>query len=463
MNYRIERDSIGEREIPADAYYGVQSLRGHENFHITGRPLPTEYIESLAEIKLACALTNYECGELNKNEYEAIAQACREILEGKFHDQFICDAVQGSAGTTINMNANEVIANRAIEILGGRKGDYSIIHPNDHVNRSQSTNDVVPSAGKMTAIKMLKKAQEQLRRLEHALGQKEREFWDIIKMGRTEMQDAVPIRLGQEFGAYKAAVSRDIGRFDIAIAEMSHVNMGGTAIGTRLNAKPEYVQRIVPNLARVSGLDLKQCENLVDGTQNLDCFAFVSSILKTCIVSLAKMSHDLMLMSSGPRTGFGEIHLPSKQNGSSIMPGKVNPVVPEVVTQISYLVIGNDTTILMAVEGGQLELNAYEPVIFYKLFESIRAITGGVETLVDNCVLDIEANEERCRDLVEHSVGIITAITPEVGYQAAADIAKEAIRTGKSVREVLKSKKIMSDEEADKLLDIGSMVANQVM
>ena len=273
----------------------------------------------------------------------------------------------------------------------------------------------------------------------------------------------MPIRLGQEFGAYKAAVSRDIGRFDIAIAEMSHVNMGGTAIGTSLNAKPEYVQRIVPNLARVSGLDLKQCENLVDGTQNLDCFAFVSSILKTCIVSLAKMSHDLMLMSSGPRTGFGEIHLPSKQNGSSIMPGKVNPVVPEVITQISYLVIGNDTTILMAVEGGQLELNAYEPVIFYKLFESIRAITGGVETLVDNCVLDIEANEERCRDLVEHSVGIITTITPEVGYQAAADIAKEAIRTGKSVREVLKSKKIMSDEEADKLLDIGSMVANQVM
>ncbi len=458
MKYRIERDSIGEREIPEDAYYGVQSLRGHENFHITERPLAAEYIESLAEIKYACAITNYACGELTKNEYEAIAQACREILEGKFRDQFICDAVQGSAGTTINMNTNEVIANRAIEILGGQKGDYSIIHPNDHVNRAQSTNDVVPTAGKMTAIKMLKKAQEQLKRLEHALGVKEKEFWNVIKMGRTEMQDAVPIRLGQEFGAYRCAVKRDIRRFDIAMDEMRHVNMGATAIGTAINTTKEYVDNIVPNLCKVSGLDLVQCENLVDGTQNLDCFAFVSSILKTCIISLAKMSHDLMLMSSGPRTGFGEIRLPSKQNGSSIMPGKVNPVVPEVIAQISYMIIGNDTTILMATEAGQLELNAYEPVIFYKLFESIRAITGGVETLVDNCIPDIEANEERCRYLVEHSVGIITSIAPLVGYQPAADIAKEAIRTGKSVREVLKSKHIMSDEEVDSLLDIEKMV-----
>ena len=458
MQYRIEKDSIGERKIPIDAYYGVQSLRGHENFNITGHHLMKEYIESLAEIKMACAITNYEQHEFSQNICEAICQACREILEGRFHDSFICDPVQGSAGTTINMNANEVIANRAIEILGGQKGDYSIVHPNDHVNRSQSTNDVIPTAGKLTAIKLLHQAQDQLKRLEHVLAVKEKEFWGIIKMGRTEMQDAVPIRLGQEFGAYKCAVQRDIRRFDHAIEEMSVVNMGGTAVGTALNAPKGYVKTIVPNLVKVSGLPLTQCENLVDGTQNLDCFAFVSSILKTCVISLAKMSHDLMLMSSGPRCGFGEITLPSKQNGSSIMPGKVNPVVPEVIAQISYLIIGNDTTIMMACEGGQLELNAYEPVVFYKLFESIRSITGGVETLVDNCIPDIVANEERCHEYVEHSVGIITVIAPEVGYQAAADVAKEAIRTGKPVREVLKSKHIMSDEEVDKLLVPEKMV-----
>ena len=458
MNYRIERDSIGEKQVPADAYYGVQAMRGNENFHITGRRLSPEYIESLAEIKIACAITNHEVGEISKNVRDAIWQACREILEGKFRDQFICDAVQGSAGTTINMNANEVIANRAIEILGGTKGDYSIVHPNDHVNRAQSTNDVIPTAGKMTAIKLMKKAQAQLVRLEQALGVKEKEFWNVIKMGRTEMQDAVPIRLGQEFGAYRCAVKRDIKRFDLAIEELSHVNMGGTAIGTGLNAHPDYIKSIVPRLSLISGLELSQCENLIDGTQNLDGFAFVSSILKTCVVSLAKISHDLMLMSSGPRTGFGEIKLPSKQNGSSIMPGKVNPVVPEVMAQISYLIIGNDTTIMMAAEAGQLELNAYEPVLFYKLFESINAIIGGVETLVDNCIVGIEACEDRCRDLVENSVGIITVICPQVGYQVAADIAKEAIKTGKPVRELLKAAKVMSDEEVDAMLDPEKMV-----
>ncbi|MCF0135631.1 MAG: aspartate ammonia-lyase [Lachnospiraceae bacterium] len=458
MNYRIERDSIGEREIPLDAYYGVQSLRGHENFHITGRPLIREYIESLAEIKTACARTNFACGELEKNECDAIVQACREILEGKFHDQFICDSVQGSAGTTINMNANEVIANRAIEILGGKKGDYSIIHPNDHVNRSQSTNDVIPTAGKMTAIKLMKHAIFQMNRLEQALAVKEREFWGVIKMGRTEMQDAVPIRLGQEFGAYRHAVKRGISRLEFALSEMSYVNMGATAIGTCINAPREYVETIVPTLSLISGLKLKQCEDLVDGTQNLDSFAFVSSILKTVCGSLAKMCHDLMLMSSGPRTGFGEIRLPSKQNGSSIMPGKVNPVVPEAVCQISYMVAGNDTTIHMAVESGQLELNAYEPVIFYKLFESIKALTGGVETLVDNCIIGIEANEDRCRYLVENSIGIITPVAQELGYQTTADVAKEALRTGKSVRDLLKSKHMLSDEEVDQLLDIRKMV-----
>ena len=272
------------------------------------------------------------------------------------------------------------------------------------------------------------------------------------------MQDAVPIRLGQEFGAYRQAVSRDLIRFDHAIEEMKVVNMGGTAIGTSIDAEPEFVKNIVPTLSMVTGIDLRQCSDLVDGTQNLDCWAYVSSVLKTCAISLSKMAHDLMLMSSGPRTGFGEINLPSKQNGSSIMPGKVNPVVPEAVSQIAYLIIGNDTTIMMATEAGQLELNAYEPVIFYKLFESIKAITGGIQTLVDNCIMDITANDQHCRDLVENSVGIITVITPYVGYQTAADIAKEAIRTGKSVRTVLKSKHILSDEEVDRILVPDKMV-----
>ena len=456
--YRIEKDSIGTKQVPVDAYYGVQSLRGCENFQITGQRLRPEFIESLAQIKKACAICNYNVGELDEERKDTIIKVCDEILEGKFHDQFICDPVQGGAGTTANMNANEVIANRAIELLGGQKGDYSIVHPNDHVNRAQSTNDVIPTAAKMTTAKLLVKAILQVEALDAALVMKAEEFKDIIKMGRTQMQDAVPIRLGAEFGAYSKAIRRDIKRLNVALKEMYSINLGGTAVGTALNANPKYVDALAPTLAEITCLPLVKAEDLVDGTQNLDSFAYVSSALKTCAISCSKMANDFRLMSSGPRCGFEEINLPPKQNGSSIMPGKVNPVIPEVMSQAAFLIIGNDMCITMAAEAGQLELNFAEPVLYHKLFESIVALTGAVHTLTVNCVSGITANEERCRELVDGSVGVITAICPTLGYAESADIAKTAIKTCESVREVLKRKDIMSEEEIDKLLDPATMV-----
>ncbi len=458
MKYRIESDSIGQREVPADAYYGVQSLRGAENFPITGQRLRPEFIVSLAEIKKTCAICNHLSGELPLEIMQAISQAADEIIEGKFHDQFICDPIQGGAGTTANMNANEVIANRAIEILGGEKGDYSIVHPNDHVNRSQSTNDVIPTAAKLTTAKLLKGALEQLGRLRDALGEKAVEFHDVIKMGRTQMQDAVPIRMGSEFGAYRQAIARDLVRLARAGEEMVAVNLGGTAIGTALNAKPEYIDSLAPILSEITGLPVIKAEDLVDGTQNLDSFAYVSSALKTCAISCSKIANDLRLMSSGPRCGFEEINLPPMQNGSSIMPGKVNPVIPEVMSQVAFCIIGNDTCITMAAEAGQLELNYAEPVLYHKLFESIIALTGAVQTFVDRCVSGITANRERCAELVEESVGVITAICPQVGYKKSAKVAKKAIATGKSVREVLKEENLMSEDEIETILDPKTMV-----
>lgn len=360
IGYRLEHDSIGTKEVPSDAYYGVQTLRASENFSITGLTMHPEMIISIAQIKKAAAVTNYEAGKLDKKLADAIGMACDEIIEGKMYNQFIVDPIQGGAGTSWNMNANEVIANRAIEILGGKKGDYKIVNPNNHVNYGQSTNDVYPSCGRMTAIKLLGKAQKQLTILYSALVQKASEFDTVIKMGRTQLQDAVPIRLGQEFKAYSEAVKRDIRRIDYAKDELRYLNLGGTAIGTGLNADAYYLQKIVPNLAAISGLNLHQAENLIDATQNLDGYVMVSAGLKTCAVNLSKMANDLRLMSSGPRTGFGEINLPAKQNGSSIMPGKVNPVIPEVVNQVAFNIIGNDMTITMAAEAGQLELNAFE-------------------------------------------------------------------------------------------------------
>ena len=452
-DYRVEKDSIGVKDIPEEVYYGVQTLRAAENFHITGLNMHPEIINSLAYIKKASAITNCEVGILEKKKAQAIVQACDEIIEGKFHDDFIVDPIQGGAGTSLNMNANEVIANRAIEILGGKKGDYTIVNPNDDVNCGQSTNDVIPTAGKMTSLHLLQNLKKQLLRLYDALNEKAKEFDHVIKMGRTQMQDAVPIRLGQEFKAYSVAIMRDIHRMDKAMDEMRTLNMGGTAIGTGINADENYLRRIVPNLSEISGMEFIQAFDLIDATQNLDSFVAVSGAVKACAVTLSKMSNDLRLMSSGPRAGFGEINLPAKQNGSSFMPGKVNPVIPEVVNQVAFNIIGNDMTITMAAEAGQLELNAFEPIIFYCMFQSIDTLGYAVETLVDNCIVGITANEERCRQLVENSVGIITAICPHVGYEKTADIAKKAINSNESVRSLILKENIMDEEELSRILD----------
>jgi len=454
---RQESDSIGIKNIPVDAYYGIQTLRAAENFNITGLNMHPEIINSIVQIKKAAVITNFEVGRIDKKKADAIVKACDEILQGKFHDQFLVDPIQGGAGTSLNMNANEVIANRAIEILKGKKGDYTLINPNDHVNYGQSTNDVFPSCGKITVLKLLNKATEELERLYKALTEKADEFDDVIKIGRTQLQDAVPIRLGQGFHAYGTAIRRDIARFENAKNEMRLLNIGGTAIGTGLNADVKYLQRVVQNIALVSGLDLMQAYDLIDATQNLDGYVFVSGAVKTCAVNLSKMSNDLRLMSSGPRAGFGEINLPPRQHGSSIMPGKVNPVIPEVVNQVAFNIIGNDMAITLAAQSGQLELNAFEPIIFYNMFQSIETLTFAVKTLVDNCVGGITANREHCQQQVDNSVGIITAISPYIGYDKSTLIAKEAIETGKSVKELVLKEGLLSEEDLNNILDPYSM------
>ncbi|MBQ3493019.1 MAG: aspartate ammonia-lyase [Clostridia bacterium] len=456
--FRIESDSIGQREVPIDAYYGVQSLRAHENFRISGTKTHLEFIKAIIEIKKAAAITNGQAKVIDKKIVDAMVQACDEILAGKFIDNFIVDAVQGGAGTSFNMNANEVVSNRAIEILGGKKGDYSIVHPNDHANCGQSTNDVFPSAGKIATIRLLKKAIEALKVFNSALELKAKQFANIIKMGRTEMQDAVPISFGQSFTAYSQAVKRDIFRFENAVKELSTLNMGGTAIGTGITADSEYIKNIVPNLSKVTNLELNQAEDLVDATQNLDCFVYVSGIVKACAATLSKMSNDLRLMSSGPRTGFAEINLPAKQNGSSIMPGKINPVIPEVINQIAFNIIGNDTTITMAVEAGQLELNAFEPIIFYCLFESLETLTNGIKVFTTDCIEGLTVNEDICEDEVERSIGIVTALCPFIGYTKAASLAKKALKEKKTVRTVLVEENIISQSELDKILDPQKMI-----
>jgi len=456
--FRVEHDSIGDKEVPSDAYYGVQSLRAAENFPITGLTMHPEMVSSIVYIKKAAAITNNETGRLPKEKADAIIKACDEILEGRFLDNFIVDSIQGGAGTSLNMNANEVIANRAIEISGGNKGEYSVIHPNDDVNMGQSTNDVIPTAGKMTTIRLLMNLRIQMQCLQVALSKKAEEFEKVVKMGRTQMQDAVPISLGQEFRAYSDAVLRNVGRLDVAIEEMRSVNMGGTAIGTGINAGEEFISNIVPTLNTVSKMDLKHADDLIDSTQNLDPFVTVSGIVKACAVSLSKIANDLRLMSSGPRTGLGEISLPPRQNGSSIMPGKVNPVIPEVVNQVAFNVIGNDMTITLAAEAGQLELNAFEPIIFYNLFQSIDTLGYAVETFTDNCVTGIGANEKRCRELVENSIGIITVLVPLVGYQKAADTAKKALYSGRSVLDVVIEEKLLDPDTARDILDPEKML-----
>ena len=457
MKMRIESDSIGNMEVPIDAYYGVQSLRANNNFHITQKTLHKELIISLAEIKKAAAITNRNADFIDCTIANSIINACDEIICGKLHEEFIVDPIQGGAGTSANMNANEVIANRAIELLGGTKGDYKIIHPNDHVNMSQSTNDVFPTAGKLTILKMLPKTLSELQRLYNALELKSFEFNNVIKMGRTQLQDAVPIRLGQSFHAFASMIKRDIKRLKEAESEMFNLNIGGTAIGTSINVSPEYFNNIISNLKKVSGFNVVQSKDLIDSTQNLDGFVNISGALKTCAVNLSKMANDLRLLSSGPKTGLSEITLPAMQNGSSIMPVKVNPVILEVVSQVAFNIIGNDFTITMAAEAGQLELNAFEPVLFYNLFESMETLQNAITTLIDNCILGITANEERCKELLDSSIGIITALCPHLGYKRTADLAKQALKSGMSVKEIILSEKIFTSEELEKILDPASM------
>lgn len=457
MNTRIETDSIGSLEVPIKAYYGVQTLRAKHNFNITKRPLHPVFIDNLARIKKAAAMTNMAANVLDEGIGKAILQACDEIISGKLHNQFIVDAIQGGAGTSANMNANEVIANRAIEILGGEKGDYSIVHPNDHVNMAQSTNDVIPSAGKLTIRQLLPNLTDELKRLRRALNKKAVEFDDVVKIGRTQLQDAVPIRLGQSFEAYAAVVGRDIQRIEDLDEDLRMLNIGATAVGTAINVNPVYLFHIIKNVNLVCDTDCYQAEDLFDATQNLDGFVHISSVLKTCAVSLSEICNDLRLLSSGPKTGLGEINLPPKQNGSSIMPGKINPVIPEVVSQVAFNVIGNDVTVTLAAEAGQLELNAFEPVIFYNIFESIDTLTGAVQTLTDNCIKDITVNRDRCEQLVESSVAIATALCPYIGYKKSADIAKQSLESGVSVRDLVLQQKLMTPQQLEQCLNLKAM------
>ena len=454
---RTEQDLVGTMAVDADAYYGIHSLRAAENFSITGRRLPGEMIVSMASIKKACARANTLAGVLPEKIGSAIESACDEVIAGKLHDQFIVDPIQGGAGTSTNMNANEVIANRAIELLGGVKGDYTLVHPNDHVNCGQSTNDVYPTCVKMTLYQVCGALLKEMEALIAVLDERAADFDGVVKMGRTQLQDAVPIRLGQEFAAYASVMRREKDRLERGRKEMLQLNLGGTAVGTGINATLAYVGQVVPLLSEMTGIPFTQSRDLIDTTQNTDCYLALSSALKGCAASLSKICNDLRLMSSGPRDGLGEIVLPARQNGSSIMPGKVNPVIPEVVSQVAFNIIGNDVTVTMAAEAGQLELNAFEPIIFYNLIQSVETLTYAVHTFVDNCITGITANRERCRDMVEHSVGIITALCPHVGYEKAAEVAKRAIETGAPVRRLILEGGLLDEAALDKILDPYSM------
>ncbi|MGF9713272.1 MULTISPECIES: aspartate ammonia-lyase [Paenibacillus] len=450
---RLEKDFLGSREVPVQAYYGIQTLRAVENFPITGYKIHSELIRAMGMVKKAAATANMEIKQLNPRIGQAIVQAAKEIVEGQWHDQFIVDPIQGGAGTSLNMNANEVIANRAIELLGGTKGDYFMVSPNTHVNMAQSTNDAFPTAIHIAALSSIQKLLETMRELHAVFVEKARAFDGVIKMGRTHLQDGVPIRLGQEFEAYARVLLRDIERITHSRRHLYEVNMGATAVGTGLNADPRYIVRVVELLAEESGLPLVTAEHLVDATQNTDAYTEVSSALKVCMINMSKVANDLRLMASGPRAGLGEIMLPPRQPGSSIMPGKVNPVMCEVVNQVAFQVIGNDHTISLASEAGQLELNVMEPVLVFNLLQSISMMDQVFQVFNKHCLQGIDANVERCREYVEKSVGVITALNPHLGYETVARIAREAIVTGRSVRELCLLYDVLREEELNLILD----------
>ncbi|MEH7500919.1 aspartate ammonia-lyase [Neobacillus drentensis] len=452
-NVRIEKDFLGEKEVPVNAYYGIQTLRAVENFPITGYTIHEELIKALAIVKKAAALANMETKRLYEGAGKAIIEAAQEIIDGKWHDHFIVDPIQGGAGTSMNMNANEVIANRALELFGKERGDYFHISPNSHVNMAQSTNDAFPTAIHIATLNMLEKLLDTMEYMHGVFEQKAKEFDRVIKMGRTHLQDAVPIRLGQEFEAYSRVIARDIKRIKQSRQHLYEVNMGATAVGTGLNADPRYIERVVEHLADISGLSLVGAEHLVDATQNTDVYTEVSAALKVCMMNMSKIANDLRLMASGPRAGLGEITLPSRQPGSSIMPGKVNPVMAEVINQVAFQVIGNDHTICLASEAGQLELNVMEPVLVFNLLQSISIMNNAFRAFTDYCLKGIEANEERMKEYVEKSAGIITAVNPHIGYEVAARIAREAILTGQPIRELCLKYDVLSEEDLDLILD----------
>ena len=460
--YRIEKDFLGEKEIEKDAYYGIQTLRAKVNFDITHTNISLfpNFIKSLAKVKKACALTNYELGDLTDKQKDAIIQACNEIIDGKFHDQFIVDPIQGGAGTSTNMNTNEVIANRALEILGEKRSSYHIIHPNNHINMSQSTNDVYPTAIKLTLHELIYKLKDSLRYLRDTFEQKAIEFKDVLKMGRTQLQDAVPMTLGQEFKTYAVMIDDDIFRLRETQALLKEVNLGATAIGTGINTKPAYQRKVINNLREVTGVDYVSAGDLIEATQDTGDFVHISGILKRVAVKISKICNDLRLLSSGPRAGFNEINLPKVQPGSSIMPGKVNPVIPEVVNQVAFEVIGADVTISMACEGGQLQLNVFEPMVAYKLFTSINMMRRSFYTLGEKCIKGITANEDVCMDNILNSVTIVTSLNPILGYETCSAIAKEALASNKRVYDIVLEQGLVSKEELDKLLLPKNMVNN---
>jgi aspartate ammonia-lyase len=458
--FRMEKDLLGEREVPEDALYGVQTLRALENFPISGTPLREfpSLIEALAAVKEAAARTNADLGLLPAELSEPIVRASREVRAGRHHEHFLVDMIQGGAGTSTNMNANEVIANRALELLGDKRGNYERLHPNTHVNLSQSTNDVYPTAVRIALHGEIESLRLVLRDLAESFQDKGREFEGLVKMGRTQMQDAVPMTLGQEFAAFGHTLLEDVDRLGESLTLVREINMGATAIGTGITAAQGYTEQVRKRLSEVTGLELVTSPDLIEATSDTGAFVQLSGVLKRSAVKLSKICNDLRLLSSGPRAGFGEINLPPMQPGSSIMPGKVNPVIPEVMNQVCFDVIGGDMTVTMAAEAGQLQLNAFEPIIAYRLLRSIDELRNACVVLRTRCVVGITANPDQLRRFVEHSIGISTALVPTLGYATATQIAKEALESGRGVYDVVLEKGLLSREQLNQILNPRSMV-----
>ena len=462
QKYRVESDLLGELKVPADALYGVQTQRGINNYHISRKKMSwyPDFIIAIAYVKLAAVETNHTLGVINDEIAGAISQACRELIDGKWHDNFPIDMMQGGAGTSVNMNANEVIANRALEIMGYEKGDYQHCYPNDHCNCGQSTNDVYPTTIRLALIRMNKSLVAALTGLISAFRYKGDEFSDCIKMGRTQLQDAVPMTSGQEFNAYANNLEEEILNLERNVKLLHEINMGGTAIGTGLNAVPGFAKLCAANLAKLTGEAFVSATDLVEATPDTGAYVSYSSALKRLAVKLSKICNDLRLMASGPRCGLNEINLPPKAPGSSIMPGKVNPVIPEVVNQVCFKVIGNDTAVSFAAEAGQLQLNVMEPVITECLIESLIWRKNAIETLTEECVLGITVNKERCMEMVKNSIGIVTALNPYIGYKTSTKVAKEALETNRSVYDIVLEKGLMTQEKLDEALDPKNMLVS---